>query len=322
MPFSFLGGNNGPTLTEKNLPDQSGKVFLVTGSSSGVGLELVEILYSHNAKVYVAARSAAKAQQCIDAITQRHPSSSGELCFLELDLTDLNKVKAAAQHFLSIESRLDILWNNAGVMIPPETLTTAQNHDLQLGVNCIGPFLFTKLLNPLLVRTAESSDPWSVRVIWVSSSAAERFSPPGGVELDNLDYHVSKGRWHRYGVSKAGNILYAAEYANRHKADGVLSLSLDPGNLKTDLCKDMPRYQMFFANLVLQEPIYGAYTELFAGLSKDVSEKDNGGFIIPWGKMGEPRKDIAASMKSPSQSGTGLGALFWEWTEDRVRDYV
>lgn len=217
MPFKYAA------LTEKNLPDQTGKVFIVTGGNSGVGRELVQILYSRHAKIYVASRSESKAMTAINETKQKYTSSTGELHFLYVDLNDLGSVKAAAALFLGKERKLNVLWNNAGVMIPPQGSLTAQKYELQLGTNNVAPFLFTKLLTPLLLETAKTSHAGAVRVVWVASSAADRFPPEGGVDMSNLDYKNDKGAWYKYGVSKAGNILHAKEYAKRYGSGGILS---------------------------------------------------------------------------------------------------
>lgn len=196
----------------------------MTGGASGIGLELVKILYSHNAKVYVAARSEQKASKAIASVEASYPKSGGDLVFLYLDLDDLTVVKQSAESFLSKESKLDVLWNNAGVMIPPEGSKTKQGYEAQLGTNCLGPFLFTKILTPLLVETAKSAPQGSVRVVWLGSSAAEVMSPKGGVEMGNLDYKKNETNWYKYGTSKAGNVLYGKEFAKRYQADGVLSV--------------------------------------------------------------------------------------------------
>lgn len=198
------------------------KVFVITGSTAGVGKELAQILYSRNTKVYVAARSTEKASTMIAHTQAKHPESEGELIFLYLDLADLNQVKNSANEFLSKEQRLDVLWNNAAVMAPPEGSVTKQGYELQLGTNALGPFLFTKLLTPLLCQTAKSTG--SVRVIWVSSSAAELQSPNGGLDMSNLDYGSDKSTHHKYAVSKVGNILHCKEYAKRHQEDGIISV--------------------------------------------------------------------------------------------------
>jgi retinol dehydrogenase 12 len=141
------------------------QVFIVTGSSSGVGKELAQILYSHNAKVYIAARSSEKSSVTIESIGTAFPESKGELVFLHLDLDDLTAIKKSADDFLSKEKRLDVLWNNAGVMFPPQGSKTKQGYELQLGTNNVAPFLFTKLLTPILIKTAKASSPGDVRVV-------------------------------------------------------------------------------------------------------------------------------------------------------------
>ena len=196
----------------------------MTGGASGIGLELVKILYAHNAKVYVAARSEQKASKAIASTESSFPKSNGELVFLHLDLNDLMLVKQSAESFLSKESRLDVLWNNAGVMTPPQGSKTKQNYESQLGTNCLGPFLFTKLLTPLLVSTAKSAPRGSVRVVWLGSSAAEMMSPKGGVDMTNIDYKIDKSAWYKYGTSKAGNVLYSKEFAKRYQANDVISV--------------------------------------------------------------------------------------------------
>lgn len=184
----------------------------------------MKILYAHNAKVYLAARSSAKADEVISSLQTAYPSSSGHAIFLQLDLDDLTTIKSSAKKFLAQEKRLDVLWNNAGVMVPPSGSVTKQDYELQLGTNNLGPFLFTKLLTPLLVETARTSAAPSVRVIWVSSSAAKNFAPQGGVDMGNLDYKNDQSDWHKYGVSKAANILQGKEFAKRYADSGVLSL--------------------------------------------------------------------------------------------------
>lgn len=189
-----------------------------------MGEQLAQILYQHNAKVYIAARSETKAAKAIEQMKSQFPESTGQLVFLHLDLDDLTTIKSSAEDFLSKEKRVDVLWNNAGVMVPPQGSTTKQGYEAQLGTNNVAPFLFTKLLLPVLARTAKQAPANSVRVVWVSSSAAEHLSPKGGIDFDNLDYKTDKGPWPKYGVSKAGNVLHAAEFAKRTGAEGIISV--------------------------------------------------------------------------------------------------
>lgn len=240
------------------------------------------MLYAKNAKVYVAARSKEKALSAISSIKASAPQSKGTLSYLPLDLADLSTTKASAQAFLSKEDKLHVLFNNAGVMLPAEGVKTAQGYEQQLGVNNVGTFMFTKLLTPTLVETAKTEPKGTVRVIWVSSSAADGLSPKGGVPMDNLDYHIPRGSLYRYGVSKAGNYYQATEFAKMYRADGVVSVPLNPGNLNSELWRTQGAFAAWFLKaFVLHPPINGAYTQLFAGLSPSIGIEKSG----EWGEL-------------------------------------
>lgn len=232
--------------------------------------------------MYCAARSDEKTLKAIASIKAAIPDSHGALIFLSLDLADLSTIKASANEYLSKEDRLHVLFNNAGVMNPPQGSKTAQGYDLQLGVNNLGTFLFTKLLTPTLLRTAKTEDPASVRVVWVASSAAESpIIPVGGLDLSNLDYHVEKNPFTKYAESKAGNYLQGVEFARRHKEDGVVSVPLNPGNLDSELWRWMPEWAgAILRRTFLSPSIFGAYTELFAGLSPEITTEKSG----EWGE--------------------------------------
>jgi retinol dehydrogenase 12 len=247
-----------------------------------VGKQVARILYSKNARVYVAARSEDKATRAIEDIRQASPESSGELIFLLLDLADLSTIRASAQRFLDRESQLHVLFNNAGVMQAATSDVTAQGYELQLGVNNIGPFLFTKLLTPTLAATAKASPPGSVRVVWVGSLATESpLVPTGGVDMSDIDNRSKKNAFYNYVVSKAGNYLHAVEYARRHESDGIVSIPLNPGNLSSDLWRwQQSWFRAIFNSLVLHPPVYGAYTELFAALSPSITMANTG----QWGE--------------------------------------
>lgn len=159
---------------------------MITGATSGIGRELAQILFAANATVWIVGRSKSKISETTNAIRKHAPQSKGKLESLLVDFNDLRTIKSAVDDFLTRGgSRIDVLWNNAGIMIPPKGTVTTQEYEAQLGVNVLAPFLFTKLLTETLVKTATSSGK-SVRVVWVSSSAAARFSPPGGVEMAKL----------------------------------------------------------------------------------------------------------------------------------------
>jgi NAD(P)-dependent dehydrogenase (short-subunit alcohol dehydrogenase family) len=199
------------------------QVFLVTGGSGGIGKELVTILYQRNAKVYLAARSATKAKAAIEQIKGIHLHSTGQILYLHLDLNDLTTIKKSADEFLAHETRLDVLWNNAGVMFPPTGSRTAQGYELQLGTNNLATFLFTHLLIPIMEETAKTASKDSVRVVWVSSSAVG-MAPKPAIDFSNMDYEKEESTYVKYGRSKAGSVLHSAEFARRNAGKGVLSL--------------------------------------------------------------------------------------------------
>ncbi|RNJ58866.1 hypothetical protein D7B24_003954 [Verticillium nonalfalfae] len=246
------------TLTEENLPDQFGKVFIVTGGNSGVGKELVKILYQHNARIWIATRSKERTDEAIAEIQKAHPKSKGQLLFLKLVLDDLGTIKQSASEFASQETRLDVIWNNAGVMLPAEGSKTAQGFELQLGVNSLAHFLFIKLLTPILQETARAAPPRSP-----------------AIDLGNMDYHKEEDNMTKYNRSKVGNLIHAAEFDRRFPESNIISVSLNPGLLKTNLQRNFGAAQKFQVKLMGKPAKYGAYTELFAGLDSSITSKDN-----------------------------------------------
>lgn len=266
-----------PTFTDKALPDLKGKVYLVTGANTGIGKETARALYAKNATVYVTARSEEKGTKAIDDIKHSDPQSSGALNFLHLDLSDLAKVKASAEEFLAKEKTLHVLFNNAGHMSTDTFTKTVQGYEMALGVNCVGTFLFTKMLTPTLVATAKKEPANTVRVVWLSSFGLELFAAKDrGVDLDNLDYHIPKPAPERYGISKAGDWALAVEFARRHREDGIISMPINPGNLTSELARDQGAAIKMVARLVGYPPPMGAYTELYAGLSPEVTLEKSG----------------------------------------------
>ncbi|KAI1391570.1 putative short-chain dehydrogenase [Hypoxylon trugodes] len=310
------------TFTERSLSDLHGKVYIVTGSNTGVGKELARILYSKNAKVYIAARSQDKANKAIEEISNAFPSSKGGLAFLKLDLSDLTKIKGSVDEFLAKEKKLDVLFNNAGVQNNlPEPSKTPQGFEYHLGVNTLGTFAFTKLLTPILVATAKTEG--TSRVVWVSSGGTEIVGEKStAVDMSNLDYHIDKPYLYKYGISKAGNWLHGVEYAKRYKAEGVISVPLNPGNLSSDLYRDQNRIAKVALSMITYPPINGAYTLLYAGLSPDLTIEKTGSWVIPFGRTRPIRKDLTAAAKTVEEGGNGTAKKFWEWTEEQIKPYV
>ncbi|KAI0376624.1 putative short-chain dehydrogenase [Hypomontagnella monticulosa] len=311
-----------PGFTEDKLPDLYGKVYIVTGSNTGVGKELARMLYSKNAKVYIAARSEDKANKAIEEISQAYPSSKGGLVFLRLDLSDLTKIKASTDEFLAKEKKLDVLFNNAGVQNPlPEPSKTPQGYEYHLGVNTIGTFAFTKLLTPILVSTAKTEG--TARVVWVSSSGTEIAGDKSvGINMKNLDYHDDKPYLIKYGYSKVGNWLHGVEFAKRYSAEGVISIPLNPGNLASDLYRDQKGLMKLITKIITYPSINGAYTCLYAGLSPDITIERSGSWVIPFGRIQPIRPDLVEATKTEEEGGNGTAKKFWDWTEEQVKKYI
>ncbi|KAL4941658.1 hypothetical protein BDV06DRAFT_212502 [Aspergillus oleicola] len=313
-----------PSFIEKDIPDLTGKVAIVTGATSGVGYEVATILYSKNATVYIAARSSEKCERAIESMksSQECARSQGRLLFLSLDLSDLTTIKASATKVLESEERLDIVIHNAGVMRPPAGSKTKQEHDLEMGTNCLGPFLFNSLLLPLLKHTAASAPPNSVRVVWVSSIIEFGTAHNGIIfDEDTAAPKILKDSMENYMESKVGNVFLADETAKRAGGDGFLSLSVHPGLMKTELQRHQPALFGLIMRIMFKPPRYGAYTELFAALSPQVTAKNNGAYILPWGRFGTIPDHIAEGMRPTSNGGTGLQERFWDWCEKETAGY-
>jgi retinol dehydrogenase-12 len=223
------------------------------------------------------ARSEEKTNKAIDGIKAAVPSSRGELIFLKLDLSDIPSAKASAEEFLRREQNLHLLFNNAGVGYPEKGSKSKQGYELQLGVNCLGTFTFTKALTPALISAAKTAPINFVRVIWVSSSAAEAVSTKNYVE--NLSQVENMGAFEQYCVSKLGNYWHATEFAARYKDDGIISIPLNPGNLDSEFWRTQGALTTcILRRTLLYPPIYGAYTNLFAAFSPQVTTEKSGTF--------------------------------------------
>ncbi|KAI1432280.1 NAD(P)-binding protein [Xylaria sp. CBS 124048] len=318
MQQSFPGK---PNFSEHDIPDLENKVIIVTGSNTGVGKEIARMVYARNAKVYMMARSEDKTRKAMDDIKTAVPESRGQMIYIHLDLADLAGIKTTAREFLTRERELHVLFNNAGVGYPEKGSRSKQGYELQLGVNVLGTFELTKYLTPTLVLTAKRAKSASVRVIWASSSAAEAQGAKGFVEgLADWD---KKGAYEQYCLSKLGNYFHATEFAARHRSDGVVSIPLNPGNIDSEFWRTQgPLVTCLLRKTLLHPPVYGAYTNLFAGFSDQVTMDRSGEFVGPWGKFRSVARDMIEGSKTESQGGNGTAQRLWEWSEAQVKPYV
>ena len=242
--------------SEKDVPSQAGRTVFITGANTGIGYEAARVLAGRGARVLMGCRTRDKAEQAMQAIRGTVPQA--DLRFVALDLADLGSVRDAAVQVLA-EERLDLLINNAGVMVPPKS-QTRDGFELQFGVNHLGHFALTGLLLPELM-----AEP-GARVVTVSS-LAHRF---GALRFDDLQAQRSYDAGARYGMSKLANLLFTFELHRRLQAAGadLAALACHPGGADTELARHVP--QLFyssirpFARMVLNSAAEGALPTLRA----------------------------------------------------------
>ena len=207
-----------------DIPDQHGRIALITGASSGLGLETARALHQKGATVVIACRSPRKAEAARQQLLEMH--CEGALDLVDLDLADLTSVKRCSAAIHSRYGRLDLLINNAGVMAPPR-LVSRQGYELQWATNHLGHMALTTALLPLMEGQADA------RVVTVTSGA-QYF---GRIAWDDPNGEQRYDRWQAYGQSKLANVMFALELDQRLRARGssVRSLAAHPGLARTNL---------------------------------------------------------------------------------------
>ncbi|GJE89085.1 NAD(P)-binding protein [Phanerochaete sordida] len=288
------------------IPDLTGRVLLVTGANTGVGKETVRALLQHNARVYLAARTRSKAEAAIKDLKE---ATGKEAIFLELDLGSLASVRKAAEEFLAKERALHVLFNNAGVMIPPVEQLTSDGYDLQFGTNVLGHWYFTELLLPALREGAKSSPDGYARVVTTSSSASHLAKP---IVWDGFRDHPARtkfGSINLYMQSKLLNAIVAHESSKRYKDANILCYACDPGALKTDLQRHATPLQKRLSGYLSHDASYGALTQLWAGTMAETIQY-NGEFLIPWARLGKTQAQMYDAE---------IGKRLWAYLEEQVK---
>ncbi|ROW03779.1 hypothetical protein VMCG_05330 [Cytospora schulzeri] len=280
----FFPPRNSAPLTEANLPSQAGKVFIVTGGSSGLGYELSRILYGAGGKVYILTRSKENADGAITRIKAHYEGRGdaaegrqrGSLDFIPMDLMDFATIKTAAQQFLGREGgegRLDVLFNNAGTGAWKNAPASQQGHEYHFTVNSLGSFLLTRLLMPILTKTAAQAPRGSVRVVWPASCLVEMMSPKNGIRKEFLQAPASvRDENELYSSSKTANWFLASEFARRQC--NVLHVAGNPGNYLTNIWRHTPSLLFYILRPILRDPVHGAETYLWMGFSESVTLDD------------------------------------------------
>ncbi len=292
------------------ISNQEGKVIIVTGGGSGIGLEAAKALASKGAEVILAVRTVEKGDRAAAAIREVSPDAN--VSVMHLDLGDPGLVKQFTDQFKSRYNRLDILINNAGVMASPYK-KTKEGYELQFGTNHLGHFTLTGLLMPPLLDTPDS------RIVTVSSIAARN----GQINFENLDGSKRYNPIIFYRQSKFANLLFAVELQHRlnRKGSKTISVACHPGISNTNLVsrgsgKETGWLLRQAMKLVLQSAEMGALPTLFAATNPDLR---GGEFIGPdgWGNhrgypiiTGEESKifkqEIATRLWEFSEKVTGV----------------
>lgn len=253
-----------PGFTAADVPDQTGKVFVVTGANTGLGFEAAKVLAARGGVVVMACRNADKASAAMARIAAETPGA--RLDFVELDQADLDNVRRAADA-LKARGRIDVLINNAGVMMPPLS-RTAQGFELQFGVNHLGTFALTSLLLPALEQTAGS------RVV-VTSSIAHK---SGEALWSDPRAEQGYSRMQRYYDSKLANALFLVELDRRLRASGsgVSAVGCHPGIAATDLGRNfaIARLMIPLAGRLFNTAEQGAWPTLQAATDPEAESGD------------------------------------------------
>ena len=274
---------------EKNL---EGRTCIVTGANTGIGRATALELARRGANAVLAGRSEARTAPAVEAIW----TSGGHARFLHLDLSSLAGVKAAADEFLSWEEPLHVLINNAGVVRVRRVTEDGFEHTF--AVNYLGPYLFTRLLMPLLEGSTRS------RIINVSS---EMHRPVTSIDWDALH---RRGSWlgvHEYRVSKLGNVLLTVELARRF--EDVQSVAVHPGLVATDIMRHAPSWVRTFAHRNALTPEQGARTPVHCATA---AELVNGGYYVNE-QLREP---------GPGASDVRLARELWTRSDRWVRPFL
>jgi NAD(P)-dependent dehydrogenase (short-subunit alcohol dehydrogenase family) len=253
----------------EQVPSQQGKVAIVTGSNGGLGYETALQLAKKDVEVILACRNLQKAEEAKSRIVNEYPKA--RIKSMKIDVSSIGEVRQFATQFGRQYDKLDLLINNAGIMMSPYRVTE-DGFENQLATNYIGHFALTGLLLPLLTSTPGS------RVVTLSSLSYKWAQ----IQFDDLHARKGYSRRKAYGQSKRACLIFAYELQRRLSAAGynTLSVAAHPGLAKTNLDQYFPALIRPLGNLFLQPAQKGALSVLYAALEKDIK---GGEFIGPDG---------------------------------------
>ncbi|MGE4287832.1 MAG: oxidoreductase [Salinivirgaceae bacterium] len=248
--------------TTESIPDLTGKIIIVTGANSGLGLEATGQLSRKGATLIMAVRNPDNGRLAMDEIKAQHPKARLDL--MKLDLADLESVHNFAREFQQKYSQLDVLINNAGVMFPPKREPSKQGFEIQFAVNHLGHFALTGLLLKTLIASPGS------RVVNQSSMAHKMM---GDIHFSDLQGEKSYQKMKYYAQSKLANLLFTYELDRQFKANNInaIATASHPGLSATNLFRSSGALVGFFSSLIGQKASWGALPVLRAATEEALS---------------------------------------------------
>ena len=292
--------------TASDVPDQTGRVAVVTGANTGIGFEAAAALAAHGAQVVLAVRSVDKGQAAAERIAAAGPGA--DVVVQELDLSSLASVRAAADALRATHQRIDLLINNAGVMYTPRQATT-DGFELQFGTNHLGHFALTGLLLDRMLKVEGS------RVVTVSSMAHRIMA---AIHFDDLQWERGYNRIAAYGQSKLANLMFTYELQRRlaGKHRPTIAVAAHPGTASTELTRNLPPLMRpadrLITPLLFQSAAMGALPTLRAATDPTVT---GGQYYGPDG-LGEQRGHPKVVHSSKQARNAELQQRLWAVSEE------
>ncbi|MDQ0193571.1 oxidoreductase [Paenibacillus wynnii] len=292
-----------PNWSEEQIKDLHHAVVIITGGNTGLGFEQAKVLARKGATVVLAVRNTDRGHAAAQEIRNVYPNALVKA--MKLDLSDLDSVRDFCSTFQEKYKRLDILINNAGVMVPPFSLTK-DGFELQFGVNHLGHYALTGLLLPLIMQSEQA------RVVTISSLA--NCWKGANINFEDLQWNTHYDKQRAYSQSKLANILFAYELDRRCKAKDVpiLSLCAHPGWSVTNLQHNLNGIVKRIAHYLSQPPEMGALPILRAATDPNVL---GGEYFGPSGKNGRKGYPVQVTSSSLTHDRM-LAERLWKVSEE------